>query len=115
MPDIGLVELLVIGLLLFLLVGPERMPEALKQATDVVRTVRAWLSKVTTALTEQADAIKTPIEEIKTDAKKDLVNQLPSVDHGLGQVLSDFKRAIDEKPMDSAKPSNPAKQAQKNE
>ncbi len=102
MPDIGLIELLVIGILLFLVVGPERMPEALKQATDAVRTVRGWLSNVTTALTEQADALKTPLEQTKNDAEKHLAVDLAPIDDGIGAALKEFKEVIDEKPATNA-------------
>jgi len=102
MPDIGLIELLVIGILLFLVVGPERMPEALKQATDALRTVRGWLSNVTSALTEQADALKTPIEQTKNDASKHLAVDLAPINDELGAALKNFKDAIDEKPSENA-------------
>ena len=46
MPDIGLFELILIGLLLFLVVGPERMPEFLGQVGRWVRSGRGWVSEL---------------------------------------------------------------------
>ena len=97
MPDIGLIELLVIGLLLFLVVGPERMPEALKQVTHVVRTVRGWMGNVMTALTEQTETLKTPLEQSKAAVQQDLNIDASPVGHELGEALQEFKEAMEEK------------------
>lgn len=112
MPDIGLIELLVIGILLFLVVGPERMPEALKQLTDVVRTVRGWLSNVTTALTEQTDTLKAPIEQNKAALKQELDADTAPLYNELGQALQEFKEAIDSKPI-AAEQDSPKDQVMK--
>jgi len=65
MPDIGLFELLLIGLLLFLVVGPERMPEFFGQIARWVRSGRGWMNQFRSELSRETAAITDPLKDAR--------------------------------------------------
>ncbi len=65
MPDIGLFELLLIGVLGFIILGPERIPEFFQQIVSMVRTVRRWFFQVKEQVDVERMLIVEPIEESK--------------------------------------------------
>lgn len=65
MPDIGFLELLLVGVIAFLVLGPERMPELFGQAGRVVRKGRDWLAKVKQQIDAESALLTTPVTEIK--------------------------------------------------
>ncbi|MDQ6991196.1 MAG: hypothetical protein Q9M11_05640 [Mariprofundaceae bacterium] len=65
MPDIGFLELLVIGSIAFLILGPERTPEFFAQIGRLVRQGRAWVGDVKQQIEQETRALKEPIQETK--------------------------------------------------
>jgi len=65
MPDIGLLELLLVGVIAFLVLGPERMPELFSQVGRVVRKGRGWIADVKRQIDEETAPLSTPVTEIK--------------------------------------------------
>ncbi|PIQ40555.1 MAG: hypothetical protein COW58_05235 [Thalassolituus sp. CG17_big_fil_post_rev_8_21_14_2_50_53_8] len=65
MPDIGLLELLLVGVIAFLVLGPERMPELFAQVGRVVRKGRGWISDVKCQIDAETAPLTTPVTEIK--------------------------------------------------
>ena len=65
MPDIGLFELLLIGLLGFVILGPERIPEFFRQIATMVRTVRQWFYQAKEQIEIEKMLITAPIDETK--------------------------------------------------
>ncbi len=65
MPDIGLFELLLIGLLGFVVLGPERIPEFFRQIATMVRTVRQWFYQAKEQIEIEKMLITAPIDETK--------------------------------------------------
>ncbi|ATX82372.1 sec-independent protein translocase protein TatB [Mariprofundus ferrinatatus] len=65
MPDIGFLELLLVGVIAFLVLGPERMPELFSQVGRVVRKGRDWVSDVKRQIDEETAPLSTPVTEIK--------------------------------------------------
>ncbi|HKI62797.1 MAG TPA: hypothetical protein VKA31_10930 [Mariprofundaceae bacterium] len=64
MPDIGLLELLVIGILLFVVVGPERMPEFFGQIGRWARHARNWWSKMQGEISHEVGQSAAPFKDI---------------------------------------------------
>jgi sec-independent protein translocase protein TatB len=64
MPDIGLLELLVIGVLLFVVVGPERMPEFFGQVGRWVRHGRNWWSKMHGEISREIEQNTVPFKDV---------------------------------------------------
>jgi len=65
MPDIGLIELALIGLIAFLVLGPERLPDFFAEVAKVVRQGRVWLSSLKAQLDEEKKQITQPVAEAK--------------------------------------------------
>jgi len=65
MPDIGLIELALIGLVGFLVLGPERLPDFLSQVSNMLRQGRLWISSVKTQLDQEKQQLAKPIQEMK--------------------------------------------------
>jgi len=72
MPDIGLFELLLIGLLLFLVVGPERMPEFFGQIARWVRSGRGWINQFRSELSRETAAITEPLKDAREKVEQGL-------------------------------------------
>jgi len=75
-PDIGLFELLLIGVLGFVVLGPERIPEFFRQVATMVRTVRRWFFQVK----EQVDIERMLIAEPLEDVKKSVNQAVASIE-----------------------------------
>ncbi len=92
MPDIGLFELLVIGLLLFVVVGPERMPEFFAQLGRWVRYGRDWWYQMRGEISREVEQGTAPLKDMAgemhqhIDAVRDdvhaSVEQRTDVDNG---------------------------------
>lgn len=65
MPDIGLFELILIGVIAFLVLGPERMPELFAQVGRTVRQGRMWINSVRQQLEEETRDIRAPADEVR--------------------------------------------------
>ncbi len=62
MPDIGFLELLLIGAIAFLILGPERMPELFGQVGRVVKKGRGWISDIRRQIDEETQLSSTVAE-----------------------------------------------------
>ena len=66
MPDIGLIELIFIGIVGFLVLGPERLPEFFSQIAGFVRKGREWMSNLKQQIALEKKQLKEPIDEAKS-------------------------------------------------
>ncbi|MDQ6987946.1 MAG: twin-arginine translocase TatA/TatE family subunit [Mariprofundaceae bacterium] len=89
MPDIGLFELLIIGIVLFLVVGPERMPEFFSQLGRWMRHGRGWMGQFREDLKRETSALSAPF----ADAKKDIQQGVDS----LTTTARDIAASVQEK------------------
>jgi len=80
MPDIGFFELLVIGAIAFLILGPERTPEFFAQIGRMVRQGRSWISTVKQQIDAETQVLKEPMQEVRD-----------SLDDGLSSMTSTKK------------------------
>jgi len=69
MPDIGMIELILIGIIGFLVLGPERLPEFLAQIAKVIRQGRAWVNSLKKQLEYEKHTLAQPIEDIKEEVQ----------------------------------------------
>ena len=65
MPDIGLFELILVGAVAFLVLGPERMPEFLAQIGRAVRSARSWGNDIRRQINEETKDLKAPVSDVK--------------------------------------------------
>ncbi|MBL4760963.1 MAG: twin-arginine translocase subunit TatB [Mariprofundaceae bacterium] len=88
MPDIGFFELLVVGAIAFLILGPERTPEFFAQIGRMVRQGRAWISTVKQQIDAETQVLKEPMQEVRDSLSKQLDDHL---DDGLSSMTSTKK------------------------
>lgn len=69
MPDIGLVELALIGLVGFLVLGPERLPEFFGQIGRILRDGKTWLNSLKNQLEYEKNQLSQPLQDIKGEIK----------------------------------------------
>ena len=65
MPDIGLVELILIGIVAFMVLGPERLPDFFSQIGSFIRQGREWMSELKKQMDHEKSQLMQPIEEAK--------------------------------------------------
>ena len=82
MPDIGFFELLLVGAVAFLILGPERTPEFFAQIGRVIRQGRAWIATVKQQIDAETQALKEPVQEARDalDEHLDDLSKLTDVD-----------------------------------
>lgn len=83
--DIGFLELTVIGVVLLIVLGPERLPEVARQAAFFVRKTRGWVYKIKAEMNIDGDETleslrqaKRELSDFQTDMKqlgKDFANE----------------------------------------
>ena len=72
MPDIGLFELILIGIVLFVVVGPERMPEFLGQIGRWVRHGRGWLSHMGSEISRETSDVIKPLQDTGNEIRSEI-------------------------------------------
>ncbi|MDQ6993957.1 MAG: twin-arginine translocase TatA/TatE family subunit [Mariprofundus sp.] len=72
MPDIGIFELILIGVVLFVVVGPERMPEFLGQIGRWVRHGRSWMSHLGDEISRETSEISKPLQDVSGEIRSEI-------------------------------------------
>ena len=72
MPDIGIIELILIGVIGFSVLGPERLPEFLGQIARVIRQGRAWVNSLKNQLEYEKHTLTQPIEDVKEEVQSSI-------------------------------------------
>jgi len=85
MPDIGFLELLLVGAIAFLVLGPERMPELFAQVGRVVRKGRGWITDVRRQFDEETAALKKPLHEVENAVSGGIENYNATIMKELGE------------------------------
>lgn len=76
MPDIGLLELILIGIVAFLVLGPERMPELVSQVGDAIRYARRWMGEIKHQLHQETEGLRSEVSEVR-DALSEGISTMP--------------------------------------
>ena len=98
MPDIGIIELVLIGIVGFLVLGPERLPEFLAQIARVIRQGRAWVNSLKNQLEYEKSTLAKPIEDVKDEVQASVQD--------VAQAVSVEDQAVDEKSKQTGKRQN---------
>ena len=86
--EIGFFEMAVIGLVLLIVMGPEKLQEVARQAAFVIRKVRLWLTDMKSEMNNQTDGGFRSLKEAT-----DEIAQLKQSVAAMGsEVLSDVKK-----------------------
>ena len=76
MPDIGLLELILIGVIAFLVLGPERMPDLVSQVGRTIRHARKWMNEIKQQISDETEVLRGEVGEVK-DALSDGMSTMP--------------------------------------
>jgi len=88
MPDIGLIELILIGGLAFLVLGPERLPDFFSQIAGFVRQIKSWIAD----LKHQFDQEKKQLIEPAQRAKQDVTDSMQQGSDEMNLAVKAIKR-----------------------
>ena len=103
MPDIGLFELLIIGVLLFVVVGPERMPEFFGQIGRWAHYGRDWLSQMRGEISREIDHESAPLKHMAGEMQQHIDGIRSDVKASVDTLMdSGDKTADDSKKVDSS-------------
>jgi len=87
MPDIGFLELLLVGAIAFLVLGPERMPELFAQVGRLVRKGRGWIGDVKHQIDAETAPLKQPLNEMEENVSGGIENYNATIMKELGETL----------------------------
>lgn len=110
--DIGFFELAVIAVVILIVMGPERLPEAAKQMAFVIRKVRSWIYSVKAEMNLQDDGSFDSLRQAKrelTDFKTDLRQLGDDVMQDIDHQSKDKITHSEQKPPPSKSKSNRSK------
>lgn len=88
MPEIGLLELTVIGILAFLVLGPEKLPEFFAQIGRFMRQGKTWYHKMRYQLEQETNALKQPV----TAMRDELLDSQKKIKERIEQDISISKK-----------------------
>ncbi|MBB3230039.1 Sec-independent protein translocase protein TatB [Halomonas stenophila] len=94
--DIGFLELLIIGVVGLLVLGPERLPKA-------ARTLGLWIGRIKRTVSGMQREISAQLEAEELRQKLD--EQQKKLDEGVNRVKRDVEGLADTPSRDAAKPS----------
>jgi len=110
MPDIGFLELIVIGVIAFLVLGPDRMPELFGQVGRVVRKGRGWLKDIRQQIDVETAVLKDPLHEVEDAMGGGIDNYNKAIMKELGETLPTDLSSLTAAPTSSSdKPAKPDK------
>ncbi len=93
--DIGFWELLVIGVVLLLVMGPERLPEVAKQAAFFIRKARQGVYRLRSEMQDEIDG--TPFADIEAAKREisDFKNDIKQFGRDLADAGEADKQAVE--------------------
>jgi len=69
---IGFPELILILVLVVLVVGPEQLPDVIRKGVSFMREARKQLSDIKTAVNQQAESFREPLDSIEESIRQDV-------------------------------------------
>jgi len=90
MPDIGMIELILIGIVGFLVLGPERLPSFLAQIAKVVRDARLWMNNLKMQLDQEKQQLTQPIQQVK----KEVETHVQAATSDMSQVKAEVEAEV---------------------
>jgi len=87
MPDIGFLELILVGVIAFLLLGPERMPELFGQVGRVVRKGRGWYQDIRQQIDAETALLKNPLHDVEDAVKGGIDDYNAAIMKELGETI----------------------------
>ncbi|MBN4076796.1 twin-arginine translocase TatA/TatE family subunit [Mariprofundus ferrooxydans] len=114
MPDIGFLELILVGVIAFLVLGPERMPELFGQVGRLVRKGRGWIQDMRQQIDAETAILKNPLHDVEDSVKGGIDSYNAVIMKELGQALPEAAKPTPDasrldSPVDEANQTSPEK------
>ena len=91
MPDVSLTEFAVIGLVILVVFGPQRLPEIARKAGEWARELRSISREFRRGIEREVAAINEPLQEIKRDLADPVEQVKQDLKAPLDQINADLK------------------------
>jgi len=108
MPDIGLIELILIGIVAFLELGPERLPEFMRQVSTMLRSVREWVANVKRQVDLEARDLQQPLQQSKDALSEGISSFSTELAKDIKTVATEVKAVDQRSDQTSVKASDQA-------
>lgn len=95
---VGVPEMILIGVLALIFVGPQKLPEVMGQIGRTVREIRRQASDVTRQFTDELDDVRSDYREIKgevTTMRDQVREESKNLDRDLKSTVADAKKSLD--------------------
>jgi sec-independent protein translocase protein TatB len=108
--DIGFSELIVIGIVALVVIGPERLPKVARTAGLLLGRMQRYVNDVKSDISRemQLDELKKLKSEMQDSARsfeQDIRSELQSVEETVGQTLQSAQSSLDELAAQAADPA----------
>ncbi len=95
---VGVPEMILIGVLALIFVGPQKLPEVMGQIGRTVREIRRQASEVTRQFTDEIDEVRGDYQEIKgevTSMRDQVREESKNLDRDLKSSVAEAKKSLD--------------------
>lgn len=96
---IGIWEMMVIGVLALIFIGPERLPEVVRQVMTTIRELRNYASQVRDELQGEFGEVRRELDEVTREVDaftRDVTADVDAVASETQQVVNDTNTAVSE-------------------
>lgn len=101
--DIGFVELMLVGIVALLVIGPERLPGAIRTTLGWIRHIRRSIGDIKTEIEQDLhnDKVLSELRQAKHELESDAAQIKSSIDHAQKHSISDIEQALTETQHDN--------------
>jgi len=82
---IGFPEMILILVLVVLVVGPEKLPDVIRKGASFLREARNQLSDIKTAVNQQTESLREPLDSIQDSIRQDVTDADKKVTQSTGK------------------------------
>ena len=104
MPDVSLTEFAIIGLVVLIVFGPNRLPEISRKAGKWARELRSISREFRRGIEREVAVVQEPLQEIKKDLAGPMAQIKQDLKGPLDEIKKDLKEPLDEIKEDLAGP-----------
>jgi sec-independent protein translocase protein TatB len=108
--DIGFSELIVIGIVALVVIGPERLPKVARTAGLLLGRMQRYVNDVKSDISremqlDELKRLKTEMQESARSFEQNVRSELQSVEETVGQTLQSAQSSLDELAAQAAEPA----------
>jgi sec-independent protein translocase protein TatB len=114
--DIAFSELLVIGVVALVVIGPERLPKVARTMGHLFGRLQRYVSQVKTDINREMEMselskVKTEFESAARDFQRDIETKVVDAEREIHEVQADIDRQLQDAPKPQVEPFSPVPEA----